>query len=194
MTPPCLAGGAAMGARQPNTFLAFDVESIGLQGEGFAVGWVMFIDGICRGFGLEACPPEMAKGRDVDRDWVADNVPRMIYERDHPLQVRDRFWYTWRTFKDANSDGFLLVDCGWPVEANFLSATVRDATDRLWDGPYPLVDLSTLLVATGLDPLQTFPRMNDELPAHQPLNDARQTARLWMEHVAALASQAGGAA
>jgi hypothetical protein len=64
------------------------------------------------------------------------------------------------------------------VEANFLSACVRlNHAEREWQGPYPLHDLASVLLALGADALAVTERLPDELPAHHPLMDARQSAR-----------------
>ena len=72
----------------------------------------------------------------------------------------------------------MAADCCWPVEANFLAQCIADNKQRTGDGPYPLLDVSSFLVATGSDPLKQYPRLPNELPAHNPLADARQSARL----------------
>jgi hypothetical protein len=48
-------------------------------------------------------------------------------------------------------------------------------------GPYPLHDLASILLAHGRDPLAKNERLPEELPEHDPLNDARQSARLLHE-------------
>lgn len=93
--------------------------------------------------------------------------------------MRDCFWAVYQDFKKQNPDLELWTDCGWPVEANFLSACVADdPTSRNWGGPYPLFDVANVLKAVGENPLGTFGRLPAELPAHNPCNDARQSARV----------------
>lgn len=74
---------------------------------------------------------------------------------------------------------YLAAECAWPVEAKFLMDCVRDDFHlREWEGPYPLIDISSVLLARGIDPLGKQPRLESEEPAHNALNDARQSARL----------------
>jgi hypothetical protein len=76
----------------------------------------------------------------------------------------------------------LAADCAWPVEARFLAACVDDQPEqRAWEGPYPLIDIASVRLAAGLDPLATVERLPSEMPAHDPLADARQSARLLIE-------------
>jgi hypothetical protein len=172
----------------PPLFMVFDVESVGLHGEGFAVAWVV-VDRSGEGVASAAysCDPSLAVGDDEGREWVAENVtvPPAGRKR-HPAHVRDEFWRAW---EDARSRGATLwAECCWPVEANFLSACVADDPGaRRWAGPYPLHDVASVRLAAGLDPLATVDRLPDELPAHNPLADARQSARLLIEALSLLA-------
>lgn len=179
----------------PKFFVVFDVESIGLHGAGFAVG-VSVIDSA--GQPIEECviecPSDKAWGEQSDRDWVQVNVvpalnawlPGGHYETivcADPHEVRAIFWQLWRNWADKGA--WLAADVAWPVEARFLAACVeRDSVARAWQGPYPLVDIASVRLAAGLDPLETGPRLEREQPAHHPLADARQSARLLMEALA----------
>ncbi len=72
----------------------------------------------------------------------------------------------------------MAVECGWPVEARFLAACIDEDPDRASDGPYPLLEISTMMQAAGMDPMATYKRKPEELPAHDPRGDARLSARL----------------
>ena len=165
---------------EPNKFLVFDVESIGLHGEGFAFGWVLVVGDSQTMEGRFACPPSAASGHDAARHWVKENIVPVPANCETPRQVRDAFWETWQRCKDAGA--LLVADCAWPVEARFLAACVDDDPGpREWEGPYPLHDLASIILAKGGDPLATTERMERELPIHDPLADARQSARLLVE-------------
>jgi hypothetical protein len=176
--------------------MVFDVESVGLHGEGFAVGWVV-IDGAgtVQGGGRAVCPPDKAKGKAAGRKWVKENVPLPEWpeygvDPDRglwldPRQVRRAFWHDWAEWKARGA--VLVADCGWPVEARFLAACVDDEpASREWEGPYPLHELASFMAAAGLDPLAKRERLPEETPEHSPLADARQSARLLAEALLAL--------
>lgn len=158
-------------------FMVFDVESIGLHGDGFAVGWVVINrDGGRLDEGCISCDPSLCTGTDEGRKWVEKNVPYMEPSSPTPQHLRNSFWHEWRQWADRGA--VLVADCAWPVEANFLSACVRlNHREREWQGPYPLHDLASVLLALGGDPLAVTGRQPDEMPAHHPLMDARQSAR-----------------
>lgn len=164
-------------------FFVFDVESIGLHGEAFAVAWVVITrDGATLEEGCYACPPKYAKGLSANRKWVEDNVPPLQNTHRDPRELRQAFWEKWMEWK--RQDAWMVADCLWPVEAGFLSACVDDKLiGREWDGPYPFLDLSSIIFAAGLDPLMGHDRLENETPAHHPLCDARQSARLLVDYL-----------
>ena len=59
-------------------FMVFDVESIGLHGDGFAVAWVVVNrEGERLGEGCMACPRDLCAGTAESRLWVDENVPAL---------------------------------------------------------------------------------------------------------------------
>ena len=166
---------------KPNTpFFIFDVESIGLHGEGFAVaGGVYLANGAAQYEFAYSCPMSEAKGVEEDRQWVKENVPILEITHRMPIAMRDEFWKQWTEAKSKYPDITMAVECGWPVEARFLAACINDFPEgRRWEGPYPLQEIASLMTAAGMEPMANYPRTASELPAHNPLTDARLSARL----------------
>lgn len=163
------------------TFFIFDVESIGLHGEGYAVaGGVYGPNGKLLGEEFcYSCPPEVALGSAEDRKWVSENIVDLEITHESPLGVRAAFWNEWLEAKKEYPGIFATVECGWPVEARFLNACVRDDfKQRKEQAPYPLQECASLMLCAGLDSLASYERLPDELPKHHPMADARHTARL----------------
>jgi hypothetical protein len=158
--------------------MVFDVESIGLHGEGYAVGWVVVDDktGQEEDVGLLACSPDMAVGLAGDRKWVETNCPKIPVRFDNPGQVRVQFSEVWNFWRERTVR--LWADCGWPVEANFLTLCVGDG---IINSPYPLHEIATARMLAGFDPIATYDRRPVELPVHNPQMDARQSGRLLLE-------------
>lgn len=165
--------------------MVLDIEAVGLHGEGFAFGYQVTVHDTPVAEHAAHCSPRLAHGTPQDLKWVLDNVPAKL-ERSHarasPREVRDDFWECW--MREKNLGTLLMADVGWPVEANFLSACIADdQSNRHWHGPYPLLDLSSILWTRGINPLQTQPRQSGEHMVHDPLHDARQSARIFREMV-----------
>ena len=161
--------------------IVMDVESIGLHGEGFAVAYVVVSsEGKVLEEGLFACDPSLAQGTEESRKWVSENVPMLEYTFKSPRGVRDAFWAVWLKWRALGA--YLVAEGGWPVEARFLAACVDDCPkSRGWEGPFPLVELSSMQLLSKGPPLRMRERLNNELPVHNPLADARHSARLWLE-------------
>jgi len=164
-------------------FFVFDVESIGLHGEAFAVGGGVYLEnGAAQSEFRYACPINEAAGSDWDRKWVRENCPLIEATYNCPRNVRDGFWAQWKEAKRRHPEIQMAADCAWPVEARFLAACVDDAPEeRRWEGPYPLQEIASFLTAAGIDPMANHARTASEEPKHDPLADARQSARLLSE-------------
>lgn len=173
-----------MKSKLPSYLFVLDVESIGLHGSAFAVGWVVIDTSTFTevAHGLFASPRDYAAGFHEDREWVNANVPEIPPTHQSARHMRTQFWGEWCQWKDRGA--WMVADCPWPVEARFLAECISD--DRLHirrhtEGPYPLLDVASVLFALGRDPLATYNRLENELPTHNPLADARQSARLLIE-------------
>jgi hypothetical protein len=113
--------------------------------------------------------------------WLNENVIPTLIAPTHntPKEVRNSFWNFYSQWKNKC---IIVTDCGVPVESNFFRMCVADdPATRTWEAPYPLHELGTLLLANNKDPIGVYTRHPDESPAHNPLNDARQSGRLWLE-------------
>lgn len=173
-------------------FFIFDVESIGIHGEGFAVAGGIYELGQGRVLSSRdefcfSCPTGKAQGNIQNRVWVNDNVPPIEVTHKNPQEVRDAFWHEWRR---ASNDGIpMAVECGWPVEARFLNMAVSEfMPNREWEGPYPLHEIASFMLAAGMDPLATWERDPDELPAHHPTGDVRLSARILSQALAQISA------
>lgn len=168
-------------------FFVFDVESIGLHGEAFAVaGGVYSEDGQVDWEFRFATPREIAEGEDSDREWVNQNVPPMGATHGNGIEMRNAFWAEWEKAKAKGA--IMAAECLWPVEGGFVQQCVRDCmSDRKWSGPYPFLEIASVLLAAGMDPMADYERYPEELPKHDPTADARQSARLLSEALMTIA-------
>ncbi len=164
--------------------LVFDVESIGIHGEGFAVGGLILLRGEISNEFRFWCNPELASGTIGDLDWVKKNVPRLTSyaTNSDTCSVRHSFWRMYKKLQKLCPGLLMAGECVWPVEANFLTACIKDGSEnRCWQGPYPLYDITSIMLAAGMDPMKKYDRKPNELPEHDPLCDARLSARLLNE-------------
>jgi hypothetical protein len=167
------------------SYFVIDVESIGLHGEGFAVaGGVYLENGAAQWEFSMATNPDRCQGDASDRDWVMRNVPILEFTHFSADQMREEFWEVWQ--KAHNEGAQMAAECLWPVEAKFVAMCVEEYESRKFAGPYPFLEISSVMQAAGMDPMASYPRTPSEEPKHNPLSDARQSARLLSEALAKL--------
>lgn len=164
--------------------VSFDVESNGLHGPAFAVGG-MIID--LNGEILDEFKARCPLQGEVD-PWVQKYVlpPMKDFVQTHTSAKAMRTAF-WEWFKDAKSKAdYVLMSNGYPVETRFLAQCQDDDLQaRYWDHPFPVLDLSSMLLQVGIKPLAVRYRLvqdklgNLPILQHNPLFDA---------HIAALAA------
>jgi len=160
-------------------FFVFDVESVGLHGDGFSYGYVVVENAPQMkvvGRGELSSGRVAAKGTSADHEWISANVPPCRRVICSATALRDTFWTEWIHWRAQGA--VMVADCPWPVEARFLQACVDDEPARQAEAPYPLIDVASVLLAAGMDPIASYDRLPAELPKHDPVADATQSARL----------------
>jgi hypothetical protein len=166
----------------PPYIMVFDVEAMGFHGVAFAVGCVVLDTGDWREMDRRKwrCNPDTLPATVEDRAWVDQNCSHLrdVGYCDSAAVMRDLFWSFWGYWKTQGA--WLAADVPWPVESNFLSACIADdPAKRQWAAPYPMLDIASLGVGKGWDPLAHHARIwPDEQPEHDPLADSHQSARL----------------
>ncbi len=176
-------------------YFSFDVESDGLFGKAFAVGWVI-VNG--KGEELEegylGCPAYLMSSEEADM-WVIQNVIPALPRQDpfpcgapwancdHDYAMLVRFWEAWTEAKKDYPGIVMVTDCPFPVEAGFLLNAVKEYRPQIPmdESPYPIIDVATALVMLGEDPLEEYARRATELPKHNPVCDARQSVRIFID-------------
>ena len=160
--------------------LSFDLESNGLHGKVFAVGAVvMDADGQV----LEEFSGRTEIDKPVDA-FVAENILPVL--KDMPItyktadELRESFWQ-WYIKIEPSAD-YVIVNNGYPVEYRYLiQAQETDLDKRYWQHPFPILDLSSLLIIAGLDKKTVKQRVSEKFgnevvgSLHHPLYDAKLT-------------------
>jgi len=182
-------------------YFSLDVESVGLFGRPFAAGWVVVDE---TGQELEQGYLAYAVDLLAETDqWIIDNVMPALpllpksetvwdvhrTSRAHyancscDYDLYRRFWTSWTEAKQRYPGVVMVADCPWPVEANFLLRCWQEIGFDMQDSVYPLIDVASVVLAAGGDPLGSFERLPNELPQHHPTADARQSARILVQQL-----------
>ena len=123
-----------------------------------------------------------ANESDIQTDWVREHVLPYLANADEIVNTEDElldsFWEFWMKHRES---AVCIAYVQYPVEARLFSQCVmKAAEERTFLGPYPLYDLSTLLVARGLDPDPDMAALSGmELTEHDAMNDVRMIAKVW---------------
>jgi hypothetical protein len=159
--------------------VSLDCETNGLRGQAFAAAAVA-VDGAGREVDqwIGRCPVDGPTD-----PWVAEHVLPAIADVPVNCGSYQELLAAWR-------DWYGQYDCGatqvvghvvWPVEARFL----LDAHVEPFTGPYPLLDVASMLDVCGWDPLSVDDYLAaNKLPLpegspHHPLYDARAAAAVY---------------
>lgn len=152
-----------------------DAESDGLYGDIFAIGVIAVDENheIVGEFG------GIAEADAVKDPWVRENIlPQLagLCEFKTRREMRDAFWAFWAKH---GSDAICLADFGAPVEALLFRKCIEDDLEnRMWNGPYPMHELGTVLMLAGVDPDVNrieYARAG-EVRKHNPADDAAVAA------------------
>lgn len=158
--------------------ISIDAECNGLPGRAFAVALTLSD----RTGELEHVVYRCPIDEPVD-PWVAANVlPQMGDLEVNTPDYAGLLVNVNHTYQEWAEDGTLLAaHVPWPVEARLLLDMLPG--DDIWRGPYPLIDVASVLLTKGHNPLS----VDDYLTAHgiafpggsphNPLYDARAAER-----------------
>lgn len=164
--------------------ISLDVESMGVHGRPFSFGVVV----MHRGIAIEERQGSLVMSdllytsktsRLDDLAWVEKNVPQIQPTHATLGSLMDSFWEIYERYHAIG--GVLLCEVPWPVESRFIYNACTFVPSREKSAPYPIIDVASVLIAKGIDPMQTSLRLPSEMPPHHPLNDARQSLRIFCE-------------
>jgi hypothetical protein len=179
-------------AVSPDRIVSLDAESNGLADRAFAVALTLSdasgeLDHAVYRCGIGDTP--------ID-PWVAENViPHLTAVPENCADYPQLLAQVATTILRFGGKAVpLIAHVAWPVEARLLLDVYPGG--HVWDGPYPLIDVASVLLAKGHDPLtvdgylaaHNLPKPDGN--PHHPLYDARAAERCY-RHVMAMPTDHG---
>lgn len=159
-----------------------DAETDGLYGEVIAIAAII-IDINGEEKDKFAAKIKGLSSESMKDEWTRYNVLPLLdsslEEYEGRTSLLEGFWDFWLKYRE---DVICIADVQYPVEANLFRKCVElDLENRNFLGPYPLYDLSTILLIKGISPSVDRVKLlgEDSFEKHNPLDDVRITARLW---------------
>jgi hypothetical protein len=169
-----------------------DAETDGLWGDHFAIAAVVLDDKGNKAAEFEGRVADMSVVKDP---WVRENIVPLcekLTPYDSIRELRDAFWDFWMTWCER---ALPMDDCGSSVEAHLFRKCIEDEpVVRTWQGPFPLLDLGTLLYSCGINPRAvkegeeasriTLAGLADRgMNLHNPVDDAYASGLCWLKYV-----------
>lgn len=163
-----------------NKFLFVDAETDGLYGSFLSIA-VILTD--YEGNEIERYYWGInPKTLQIQSEWVMQNVVPIMGDYEicrNEDELLDKFWNVW----DKNRENtFAVADVCYPVESTlFQRCVLHDLEERQMKGPFPLLDLSSMLLAKGIDPLVDRVELSDEngKKMHNALTDVEISVEIW---------------
>ena len=166
---------------------SFDAETNGLWGDAFAISAAVYEDGkLVADFTAYLGPDG------ITDDWVKDNVLPKLDGLEQTHDSYDAMLADFASFyMEHKKDADIIAHMGVPVEAKVLLDMHQKGYIGDWDGPFPFLDVASVLKAKGFDPTSVdsynkeFGLMEgraeaEGLEAHHPLYDSVAAAVCYM--------------
>lgn len=173
-----------MKALNKNLFF-IDAESDGLYGDFISVG-IIVTDATCREierfyYGIDL------EHYSVKDEWTKEHVIPILgdYEKcDSQEELLRRVWNCWKKYKE---NAYAVGDVIFPVESRLFQKCVElDVLNNKLEGPFPLLDLCSMLRTKHIDPLIDRANLIEEKPngeKHNALYDVEATIRIFRKYV-----------
>ena len=156
-------------------YMMIDVETDGLQGEAFAVGYVIFLPN-----GNTLSEDMRWVKTELTDPWCKEHIPCMDPAKQLENHQQLRAWFVKRYLK--HKPQYVCADHIYPCESNFLALVSKEHNQIF----YPLIDTfavcESIKLHTDLIPFDS-PRNDLEVPRHNPLCDARQSVRQYLYYL-----------
>ena len=174
-----------MSLPENNKYLFVDAETDGLYGKFISIAMVVADHA---GNELEHIYVGLSNPeKHIKEKWVLENVLPILgkyeeYDDEHSLL--EAAWSFWR----ANAqNSYVIADVMYPVESRLFAMCVeQDVEERIFQGPFPMLDLASMLYTVGINPLEAREKLAKPLDngmQHNALYDARMAMAIWKKYI-----------
>ncbi len=118
----------------------------------------------------------------VKNEWVRENVIPILgdyQEFDTEEELMTAMWNLWFKYRE---NAYAVADVMYPVEARLFERLVKmDSENRIYQGPYPFLDISSMLFIKGFDPVTDRPVLTSANPSlrHNAVYDVEQMIHIF---------------
>lgn len=125
------------------------------------------------------------KESDISDSWTREHVYPYLGQgigHENEAELVETFW----RFYCSHRDCIWIGDIIYPVESRlFIKCVEADGGNRMLQGPFPLLDLGSMLYARGIDVQRERRDMVDctGYNLHNALDDVRMTRDIWAQYI-----------
>lgn len=158
-----------------------DAESDGLYGKILTVAGMVLDE---KGGEIERFYYGIQKeNMQVENEWVRENVVPRLGEYTPFSSEEDMLEAFWKKWMEYQKDAYAIADVVYPVECRLFQKCVElNPEERSFSAPYPLLDLSSILYAKGMDPLCERTKLSGMIQntiQHNALFDIEMAVAIW---------------
>ena len=160
-------------------FFVIDCETDGLYGEFLTVAVVVTDEN----FNIinEKYWGNTKAIKEAKDPWVIENVISHLGDFIKCESEDELFEKVWKFWIENRKNRYAIADVCFPVENRFFSECItKKIAERAFEGPYPLLDLSSILYAKGIDPLKERAILSNSNPLlqHNAIEDTRMIVKI----------------
>ena len=115
--------------------------------------------------------------------WVKENVIGKFgdYEVcEDEYDLLEKVWTVWKKYRDK---AYVVTDVMHPVESRLFTECARnDLENRKFEGPFPILDLSSILYAKGYNPIADYSDILEEYDKniqHNAMDDVETIIKVY---------------
>lgn len=168
---------------EKENYLFIDAECDGLHGSFLTVA-MLVTD--CHGKEIEHAYYGIRKEKMIIQDsWVQKNVFPILGDYKPLDSETELLEYTWQMWEKWKESCYVVADVPFPVENRLFQKSIQNAlAERKMKGPFPMLDLASIIFAKGIDPLKSRYELlgiSDNYNQHNALEDVRIAARVFFK-------------
>ena len=119
---------------------------------------------------------------EIKSEWVKENVfshlrnAEIQYQNEYDLL--EAFWGFWEKYRN---NSYAVSDIMHPVESRlFTECVLHNLSSREYSAPFPLLDLSSILISKGIEwDLSRQELSGMDIASHDAMNDVKMTADIF---------------
>ncbi len=125
--------------------------------------------------------------KQVQTEWVKENVLPVMGDYEECENEDELLRKVWDFWMEHREEAYMVGDVIYPVEAHLMRRCVElDLQNNCFEAPFPMLDLSAMLYAKGIDPLADRYGLLGRMTSgqiHNPQEDIDVAIEVWKQYI-----------